>query len=341
MLALAAAFFIAGCETATTSRGTVPPVQGQTRRSAPIITEYPTGRKLRGPLFLTFGSDGDIYFTSNGPRIGRMTTSGVVTAYRYKPSRPTLESTFDITLGPDKNIWFSDYYGETVGTIRNGAIKTFQIFASTPGGYGYTAGIINGPNHRLWIVRPGSAYEVIDEMTTQPKVIATYIPRGYDCYGDMLTSTPDGTLWEGRSVHCPTIVRITPDKQGRKIREFPLPYGSQATGLTSMPDGSVWFANCPLNEIGRTVTGTPITWFPTPDHPDKIVAAPDGTLWFSEPYVGRIAHMTTAGAITEYTIPDARPDNQSSLQTLGLALGKDGSVWFTEPQLNKIGHLIP
>jgi streptogramin lyase len=97
-------------------------------------------------------------------------------------------------------------------------------------------------------------------------------------------------------------------------------------GITSGPDGNVWFTEWGVaNKIGRiTPTGAISDYLiPTANSgPWRLTAGPDGkSLWFTEYSGNKIARITKAGVITdEYLIPTA------SSNPTGITTGPDGNV---------------
>src|SRR6202158_4295978 len=94
--------------------------------------------------------------------------------------------------------------------------------------------------------------------------------------------------------------------------EYPLPVNSQPLGITSGPDGNLWFTESSSNKIGRITTAGVYNEFAVPSvnsDPFFITAGPDGNLWFTEYLSNKIGRITTAGVITEFTIPTQCPQN--------------------------------
>lgn len=125
------------------------------------------------------------------------------------------------------------------------------------------------------------------------------------------------------------------------ITEFPLPPGSNPSGIAAGPDGNLWFTEFSVNpKVGRITTAGSITEFPTPRPdatPSGIVAGPDGNLWFTQAdfefgFEGYISRITPAGDITQFSTGSFPHD---------IALGSDGAFWFTESniQANSIGRI--
>jgi virginiamycin B lyase len=127
------------------------------------------------------------------------------------------------------------------------------------------------------------------------------------------------------------------------IDEFPLPPGTAPGGITTGPDGAVWFVAEGTSRIHRiTPTGVlePTDGFTVPisgsdttkSTLDQIVVGPDGALWFTEPRDSQIGRVTTTGNVTEYTVPlDGAPE--------GITAGPDGALWFTASGIGKIGRI--
>ncbi len=121
------------------------------------------------------------------------------------------------------------------------------------------------------------------------------------------------------------------------ITEFPLPTpGSYPEGITTDPDGNLWFMEPQTNQIARVTPAGTITEFPLPtpnSGTNSITSGPDGNLWFTEHDGNKIGRMTPAGVITEFPLPTAQS------YPWRITSGPDGNVWFTESRSNKIGRL--
>ncbi len=119
--------------------------------------------------------------------------------------------------------------------------------------------------------------------------------------------------------------------------------GNAPTGITSGPDGNLWFTEQGLLQgIGRITPTGSITEFPaglTPGFsllvtPGEIVAGSDGGLWFTETgAVDAIARIDRFGsAVTEHVI-----GNGTDAQAI--TAGPDGALWFTEAGKGKLGRM--
>jgi streptogramin lyase len=69
-----------------------------------------------GPLGITSGSDGNVWFAEwDANKIRRITPSGTITEF----SIPTSGSGSNwIAAGPDGNLWFTEYRGNSIGVLR-------------------------------------------------------------------------------------------------------------------------------------------------------------------------------------------------------------------------------
>jgi streptogramin lyase len=122
------------------------------------------------------------------------------------------------------------------------------------------------------------------------------------------------------------------------ISEYPIPTAdSTPRGITTGPDGRLWFTEYFGNKIGRITTagqlgaGDEIA-LPTANvSPSGITTGPDGNLWFSDvagganSRIGRIPPNATSGAdVLEIAVPTANSSPE------GITAGPDGRIWFTE-----------
>jgi streptogramin lyase len=135
------------------------------------------------------------------------------------------------------------------------------------------------------------------------------------------------------------IGRITP--AGVTV-EFPIPNfpGADSSwygGMTTGPDGNLWFAISSLNpaypgRIGRITPAGDVTEFATHSEPNQITVGPDGNLWFTADFA--IGRITPAGVVTEFPLPVVDFSGPESITA-----GPDGNLWFTLPGFDKIGRI--
>ena len=126
------------------------------------------------------------------------------------------------------------------------------------------------------------------------------------------------------------------------VTEYTIPTTkSEPVGITSGPDGNLWFTEAYGNKIGKITTSGTITEYVLPtakSEPENITVGPDGNLWFTEfneIHGNRIGKITTSGTITEYALPHAASEPKN------IVVGPDGNLWFTEFEGNRIGTITP
>jgi len=93
-------------------------------------------------------------------------------------------------------------------------------------------------------------------------------------------------------------------------------------GITSGPDGNIWFTE-DAGKVSKITPAGVITEFPVGlnEQPLEITPGPDGRLWFSDYTFGKVGAITTAGVVSLYTLPAT-----SSFPT-GISKGSDGNIW--------------
>jgi uncharacterized repeat protein (TIGR01451 family) len=125
------------------------------------------------------------------------------------------------------------------------------------------------------------------------------------------------------------------------LNEFPIPTTHSAPlGITSGPDGNLWFTEATGNAIGvMSPTTHAVKEFPIPtpnSSPFGITTGPDGNLWFTESGSSKVALINrTTDAIAEFSLPTSN----SGVRTI--TTGPDGNLWFTEYNVGQIGRINP
>ena len=113
------------------------PLRGQ------AVNEFPIGTQVL-PLEIALGPDGNLWFTENVGKIGRMTPAGEFTHF----TPPTASSGAQgIAAGPDGNLWFTESNVNKIGRVTtSGDFTEFPI--PTAGARPF--GIVAGPDGNLW-----------------------------------------------------------------------------------------------------------------------------------------------------------------------------------------------
>jgi len=228
-------------------------------------------------------------------------------------------------VGPDQNIWFTEFTGEKLGRMTtSGTITEFSI----PGAQSLV-GIAAGADGNIWFTDQFTGkIGHVSTAGSQPQFFS--LPAGSHPQG--ITSGPDGNLWfvDQKPNGAFTVGKITTAGQ---IREFsatknagPFQAYAFAAQIAAGPDGNLWFTNPQAtatagNLLGKINTsGTSVTIYSPADTPMGVVSGPDGNLWVTES--GHVARITTTGTETEIaaTFP----------ASVGITVGADGNIWFTE-----------
>jgi streptogramin lyase len=230
-----------------------------------------------------------------------------------------------ITVGSDGDIWVTQ--GNQIGRINptTGSIQEFTI----PGIYGAVNQIISGADGNIWFGM-GATLGRLNPATGE---ISTFPLLGNSIFAVLsggIVSTSDGSIWfsqVGRQIE-----RLDPKTGG--IQEYPFPgiYGS--VGMTTGPDGSVWFVVGDVGIIDRIdpTTGE-MRQYSAPgaegmtSGPDDggMVFGPDGNLWFtwSNMFGGGIGRLNpTTGEVQRYDFSGIFLPNGA------ITLGGDGGLWF-------------
>ncbi len=124
--------------------------------------------------------------------------------------------------------------------------------------------------------------------------------------------------------------------ENNQYQSFDIPTAnSQPMGITTGPDGAIWFTQFASSKIGRITKNGAITEFslPADSGPTSLVTGPDGALWITLQTGNAIARMTTSGVLTPYPLTNA-----NSAPT-DITVGTDNNLWFTERDSNRIGRM--
>jgi streptogramin lyase len=247
---------------------------------------------------------------------------------------PTINSyPAGIAVGPDGNLWFTDFSAGEIGRIDP---TTHTIIEFPLAGFsGSPVGITAGPDGNIWFTEEFG--DRIGELDLATGLITDYPISTAMSDPYAIVTGPDGALWFTESFG-DQIGRIDPTTH--QITEFPIPTGSsEPLGIVAGPDGALWFTESGAGKVGRIDPTThAITEFTLPNpgaSPESIAVGPDAGLWFADfsGVIGRIDPATHA--IVETTLPTAgsKPD--------GIAAGPDGELWFTESGTDRIGSIDP
>ena len=286
------------------------------------VTEYNSPAK---PWDITQGPDGNMWVTNpfSSEQVLRVTPTGVITAYPL----PTTNYVLMVRTGSDGALYLSTFHGGVYRMTTAGLVTDHYDVAATGDGMAL------GPDGNIWVAGGG----FISRLT--PGGVVTDFP--VDGFSLRITAGPDGALWftnfdfnytDGSPN--PYIGRITTAGDITKFPSLPPDEGTSLPwGITTGPDGNLWFAD-QFDRIGRlTPTGT-FTYFLTPPGggPTDITAGPDGNLWFTVSGYARIVRMSTSGQTTGFPLPAPYSGPYD------ITVGPHNTIWFTEQGANNSGY---
>src|SRR5581483_2452464 len=189
-----------------------------------------------GPLGLTVGSDGELWYARPGNNtLGRVTTDGHVTEIKVPSPEPTW-----ITKGPDGALWFTD---ET-GVARMGADGSVaQVWS----GLNYPSAIATGPDGKLWLT--GSSQDVAARVSTAGQ--GDYFSLDLNCDPQWIAQGA-GSLW----IPCYNLNEIERVTTSGAVSRFRVPahfqgYPDTVAGIVQGPDSAMWFTEYAASRIGR------------------------------------------------------------------------------------------
>jgi hypothetical protein len=206
------------------------------------ITEFPLSGAVV-PVDLKVGPDGNLWFTEELPlshppppnfpppsgTIGRITPAGDLTEF------PIPEETGFLTVGPDRNLWFTQ--SNAIGRITpSGAVTDFPLPAPSD----VSGGLTVGPDGNLWFT----------DVSTLPGAIGRVDLMLPHVTGTVAVTPPAGSNPVGQAV---TITATVLDQAGLPLAGVPVTFSiiagpnAGATGINdpadgrSGPDGRVQF----------------------------------------------------------------------------------------------------
>lgn len=217
------------------------------------------------PRSIATGRDGNLWFTrGTGNKVGRISpASPYGDAHFLIPPPPgppgPAASPRGITLGPDGNMWFTQAGRNLIGRLTTGVTPSFTNFQTT----GSPRGITAGPDGNLWFTQP--QFDRVARITPAGAITEFNLPDA-ESNPTEITSGPDGKIWFSETGGYllgeepgNRIGRLDPagtdDEIQSSLREFTLPSTrSSPTGITTGPDGAIWFTQANGNRIGRITT---------------------------------------------------------------------------------------
>jgi virginiamycin B lyase len=289
------------------------------------------------PQQIVAGSDGNLWFATFGPFLGRVSPrNGAVSLVSIPVSTARI-----LVAGPDGNLWFGTDTGLASVSPR-GAHALREV--ALPG-FGLVIDLAVGPDRAIWALGFGN----IARVTVQGHVTLFPIPiPEFASSDDHMAFDRRGNIWYAGGIQM--LHRMTP---AGVVTDYPVSSPGTIYGMALGPDGAIWFTQLGggpnQNSIGKidrdgvtsTVvqlpdsTSTDPTAAPT-NMPLELTAGPDGFMYFTTylvnplNYIGRVSRH---GALTKFDIPTG------GAASFGITTGPDGNIWFTENFNSLVGRL--
>ena len=222
------------------------------------FTEYTVPTASSSPYHIVSGPDGNLWFTEyDGNKVAKVTTSGTFTEYGVPTSNSGL---VDIASGPDGNLWFTESNAGRVAKVTTSGSFTEYI----PPTFRNPGGIAAGPDGNVWFTN--STAGGVAKVTTSGSF--TEYPNGnVNTLSGYLTVGPDHNLWFGDGIsgghgfggpgNCGDVVRkLFAVTTSGTYTEYTLPEcDANPLGVSSGPDGRVWFAEGDAGKVGTLTPG--------------------------------------------------------------------------------------
>src|ERR671911_2168147 len=251
------------------------------------ITEFPVNCSFCSLSDIVQGPQDILYFTSNEPILGRITTSGVFLEPIPMPETDLLAG--ELAVHGD-DIWITDFNNDSLWR-----------YDTTPPDTGFTQFPVPEPSDVavdeagiVWFAATlDKAIGRLDPATGNATLTPTVnlVPRG-------ITVAADGDVWFSarfvpQGVGELDTAELTPDTND--VREFPLTDNPGPQDIAASPtDGSVWFTQTTEGNIARITDAGVVTEGKVVrnSEPFGITVATNGNPWYTMMSANKIARLT-------------------------------------------------
>jgi len=239
----------------------------------------------------------------------------------------------DVAPAPDGTVWYTAQSQGAIGILDPKTGKTIQI---SLGPRSATHGVIIGPDRAAWVTDGGlNAIARIDSLTRAVKLFP--LPKDFP-NTNLNTATFDrkGILWfTGQNG-----VYGRVDPATGKVEAWKAPKGAGPYGITTAPNGEVWYASLAGDHIAKidTVSGDALV-VPPPKPgvgPRRIWSDSKGMLWVSFWHTGEVARYDpNAKAWKVWALP------KSGAGCYAVYVDEGDKVWLTDFLANAIVRFDP
>jgi virginiamycin B lyase len=246
---------------------------------------------------------------------------------------PAGSAPHDVAPAPDGTVWYTAQRTGKLGRLDPATGNTTEV----PLGSGSAPhGVIVGPDGHAWVTDSGlNAIVRVDGKTNEVKLFS--LPAGR-AGANLNTAAFDkrGILWfTGQSG---VYGKLDPANGQMTVDDAPRVRGPY--GITTTPDGTVWYASLAGNHIARVdpVSGAAtVVEPPTPAQgARRIWSDSGGRLWVSEWEAGQVAvHDPAAGTWAEYRLRGDKP------QAYAVYVDDHDIVWLSDFGANTLVRFDP
>ena len=244
---------------------------------AGVITEFGPACEFCTVTDIIQGPDDVLYYTTNNPILGRITTSGEILDPIAIPNSNAVAG--DLAVRGDE-IWFTDFNNDSLWRYDVGAGQFTQFPVPEP------SDVVVDEAGIVWFAAPleqaiGRLDPATGAVTLTPT--DTLIPR-------QLAIAADGDIWFTARFTPQGVGELDPDTNN--VREFPLTnVGPQ--GIAASPDGSVWFTQTTKGNVARITDAGVVTEGKVVKNsePFGITVAPNGDPWYTMMSANKIATL--------------------------------------------------
>ena len=286
------------------------------------------------PQGITVGPDHNLWFVDQKKNglfmIGTINTAGKIKEFPTNINAGPLQAESmeyaQITTGPDQNLWFVNPQASLMGLNFLGQITISGTVNTYPLSEAPVA-LCSGPDGNLWVLEPSQVASV-----TTSGFEVDYPINSFGFGG--MTVGPDKNVW---FTEYPTVIAYVIPGTSLVVE-----FGGDGSfsqilgpsGITSGPDGAMWFVGALSSTVSRITTQGRLTNTYALNHgsaPLWNTLGPDDAVWFTE-QLNRIGRISKAGVVTSF------PTSKSAAP-LGIVAGPDGNLWFTEAGVGAIAKM--
>lgn len=239
----------------------------------------------------------------------------------------------DVAPATDGGVWYTAQHAAALGWLDPATGKTRHIAL---GESSRPHGVIVGPDGAPWITDSGlNAIVRVDPATFQVRVFPP--PAGTPAM-NLNTATFDrnGILWfTGQAGYYGRA-----DPASGEVKVFEAPHGIGPYGITTAPDGSVYYASLAGSHIARIDVKTGKAEVITPPTEGqgarRVWADSKGNIWVSEWFVGQLARYTPATrSWREWQLPGNEP------RAYAVYVDDRDKVWVSDFSANAVLRFDP